>query len=931
MRFERVWAKAFGPFRDETIEFAPGMNVVHGPNEAGKSSWHAALYLGLCGMRRRRGRPAKDEQPLIDKHRPWHGDEWKVSVVVALDDGRRVEIVQDLDRRVESVATDLELGRDVSDEIMNEGSPDGARWLGLDRKSFLAVACVRQADILAILSESDSLQEHLQRAAAATEEDATAAAAIKRLRKFRSDAVGQDDGRPTKKPMAIARQRVDQARRALDDAKVRHKEFIELEMEAEAAARDAEKAERSLRTAAAAEARRQARAVEARLRQAGELMVDFPDGEPPSLGDDDRLARRVTAALREWHGLPDIPELPEGKSSEDLRQELEALPPEPEGDLLPAEEVTRAYEELTDARRRLQLHEQQRPEEPSPARRDTTAEELLALAAELDRPVPGVDPAVEEQERDLLRRLEDSKAKTSWKSPAVLVGVALAVAGVPLLLLMPPLGLVMVIAAVVLVVRGMSDRGEAERLRLFEELQQVQATAARQRSAQEEALRRKEEARARLHALGIVPESAAVRAEAERIARARRDADAYARWQEIFEQLRSRLSESQDKLAALLRARGVAVEGSPEEAFRIYSHRCEMRAAQAEAAARRVDLERQLQDRLAAEEARAEAVRRRQRAETELKEVARLCGIAGGDDDLNSFVRALEDWEEERQRELERLQELHERWARLQALLGGEESGDLHRRFRALEEEAREAAERADELAQGLDLQRVEEMAGDPDLDRTVEGLRQEANQARDRAASLRGMLEERRRDLPSVPEAEEELSQAEAELARLESLRLVLETTIEFLEQAQERIHRDVAPVLAQALRRNLPALTGGRYVEATVDPKSLRVRVKTGSGHYRDAEQLSHGTTEQVYMLLRTALADHLSRSGETCPLILDDPTAQWDRTRTEAFLDLLLQISGDRQVILFSQEEEVLAWARGNLSDPDHRLIELAVVPA
>ena len=54
MLFESVKAHAFGPFHDATLELAPGMNVVYGPNEAGKSSWRAALYAGLCGTRRRK-------------------------------------------------------------------------------------------------------------------------------------------------------------------------------------------------------------------------------------------------------------------------------------------------------------------------------------------------------------------------------------------------------------------------------------------------------------------------------------------------------------------------------------------------------------------------------------------------------------------------------------------------------------------------------------------------------------------------------------------------------------------------------------------------------------------------------------------------------------------------------------------------------------
>ena len=92
MRFDRVVAHAFGPLRDDTLEFAPGMNVIYGPNEAGKSSWHAALYAGLCGMRRARGMPRKEDKDFAKRYRPWGRDEWEVGAIVTLEDGRHVEL-----------------------------------------------------------------------------------------------------------------------------------------------------------------------------------------------------------------------------------------------------------------------------------------------------------------------------------------------------------------------------------------------------------------------------------------------------------------------------------------------------------------------------------------------------------------------------------------------------------------------------------------------------------------------------------------------------------------------------------------------------------------------------------------------------------------------------------------------------------------------
>ena len=141
MRIERVTGHAFGPFTGESLDLAPGLTVVSGPNEAGKSSWHAAIRAGICGVRRGRGAGTKVESAFEDRHRPWDGDgRWAVEVRLLLDDGRTIEISQDLAGKVACRATDVVLGRDVSDEIL-DGTPDASRWLGLDREAFAATIC----------------------------------------------------------------------------------------------------------------------------------------------------------------------------------------------------------------------------------------------------------------------------------------------------------------------------------------------------------------------------------------------------------------------------------------------------------------------------------------------------------------------------------------------------------------------------------------------------------------------------------------------------------------------------------------------------------------------------------------------------------------------------------------------------------------------
>ena len=87
---------------------------------------------------------------------------------------------------------DADLGTDYSNEVIHDGAPDGSRWLGLDRRSFLATACIRQAELLAVLEEPGLLQQYVERAADTAGADATAAGALDRLRRFHADHVGTD-------------------------------------------------------------------------------------------------------------------------------------------------------------------------------------------------------------------------------------------------------------------------------------------------------------------------------------------------------------------------------------------------------------------------------------------------------------------------------------------------------------------------------------------------------------------------------------------------------------------------------------------------------------------------------------------------------------------------------------------------------------------
>jgi hypothetical protein len=303
MLIRAVTAVAFGPLATERLTFADGMTVVFGPNESAKSSWHAAIYAALCG--RRRGRvPSAEERRFAELHRPWDGppDDWAVGAEVLLDDGRRLEVRQDLAGKVDCEVRDLDLGRDCSAEFLAEGTPDVTRWLGLDRRSFPATAHVAQAQLVELHDHAGGLREQLQRAAASTSGGHTAASALDRIEAFRRSHVGTD--RAPTKPLRRAHDAVRQARAALDAARGAHAAYATHLVEVERLRALAASAARDLRRHEAAGLARAARVARATADEASALHERLGGVEPAADAAGEETARVVSMALAAWDARP---------------------------------------------------------------------------------------------------------------------------------------------------------------------------------------------------------------------------------------------------------------------------------------------------------------------------------------------------------------------------------------------------------------------------------------------------------------------------------------------------------------------------------------------------------------------------------------------------------------------------------------------------
>jgi DNA repair protein SbcC/Rad50 len=928
VRIRTVTAHAFGPFAGERLELAEGMTVIVGPNESGKSSWHAAIYAALCGIRRGPGLRREDRE-FRDRHAPWNGDEWRISCVVDLPDGRTVELIQDLSRGVSSGARDMTLGTDLTDEIIHDGAPDGSRWLGLERRAFHAVALIRQAHILSVAEDAGALQAHLQRAAATAGTDETAAAALQAIEEFSRDHVGSTQA-PTK-PLMKATRRLERAVGTHAQAVRDHEDWLGREERLARLEAQAATARRHARAAEARHAEQVADRLDERLREAGCLAERHPVA-PPELRSSERLVQQVATALHDWQERPH-PEPLDGPTAREIEERLTSLPEPPTGDLEPAEATRPAHRALLDAQQRYQTHAQHEPVDPGEITEVSLTEaELIDLARELEAPLPSVDPGL----RSEVERLRQSPTRFPTRRPRVagtatgILALASLIAGTVLLAggatiggaAAIGVGVVLGLVSGILLLRPapiIDDRDLASaeaRLMMAEQL----AAATRQR-------REAAETRARQAALD--PDPTSLRRLADGLRRSEDARAARAAWQTRERELTRSLADAATALRIVVAERGVPVAedadvGELEAALGRYEEECRLRRDQAALASQRPALEQALTTRRRAEAQLAADVSRAQRAQAALHEASSAAGVTSDDDHgallETELVERLQSWQRDREQRADEAERARQEWARLQALLDGSSLEELAAAAGA-------ARERAAELREGLDEDLLRDAPLEDDPERTIRRLREQAEQLEQEAAATHKELEVRAEQVLSVAEAEEELAAAQETLDRVRTLDDVLQTTRRFLSAAQERVHRSIAPVLAGKVGHRLVQVTGGRYSEVVIDPESLRVKVRDASGAWRNADLLSHGTAEQVYLLLRVAMAEILTSNGANCPLLLDDSTVQSDPQRTRAILDVLHEVSTEHQVILFSQEDDVLDWARENLGAPD-RLHSLEV---
>ena len=175
-----------------------------------------------------------------------------------------------------------------------------------------------------------------------------------------------------------------------------------------------------------------------------------------------------------------------------------------------------------------------------------------------------------------------------------------------------------------------------------------------------------------------------------------------------------------------------------------------------------------------------------------------------------------------------------------------------------------------------------------------------EARLEQQRLQNRLGQYQGRMETLGKQSDLETQLSALNDRIDKLEETHAALTIALEALSQARAELQRRFAPQIAGRAQELLSRMTGGRYQKLTLDEELALQTGAEGEDTLRPILWRSDGTVDQLYLSLRLAVAEALMPDA---PVILDDALVRFDDTRLKTAVEILKDLSRDKQVILFT----------------------------
>lgn len=160
-----------------------------------------------------------------------------------------------------------------------------------------------------------------------------------------------------------------------------------------------------------------------------------------------------------------------------------------------------------------------------------------------------------------------------------------------------------------------------------------------------------------------------------------------------------------------------------------------------------------------------------------------------------------------------------------------------------------------------------------------------------------------------NLVELEEKKDAYQNEFSELIKKANIIKIAISALEDADTEMKKNITPKFTQSLSSAISKISSDKYTKVTINDENGIV-VENSRGEYINANNLSCGTIDQLYLALRLSMIDDLS--NEKMPIMLDETFAYFDDQRMEEVIKYLSENLNNHQAIIFTcsnREKQIL----------------------
>lgn len=205
MKINKLKINSYGKLKEKEIDLKPGINIVYGKNEAGKSTLLNFIVDSVYGISKNKN---GKEYSNYERYMPWSGEDFSGRIEYELDDGNKYEVFRDFKKKNPKIFNENK--EDISKEFnidKTKGNEFFYEQTKVDEELFLSTLVVGQQEVKLGNKEQSILVQKLANLVGTGEDNVSYKRAVDRINRRQLDEIGTTKSR--EKPINILERNIE--------------------------------------------------------------------------------------------------------------------------------------------------------------------------------------------------------------------------------------------------------------------------------------------------------------------------------------------------------------------------------------------------------------------------------------------------------------------------------------------------------------------------------------------------------------------------------------------------------------------------------------------------------------------------------------------------------------------------------------------------